>query len=169
MPREQTETADPRATGKNKKQLAVILVLLAGLLIAVCTQPSSESEESVITATPVVSLRPIDSKSPQDVSELSDQITSVRELSRLPIDRVLQTGLFYLPEPERELEQEAVEEEPVPEVKVQAIYGGGKLSKNSKAKGHRVLIGREIIQAGEILPDGRQIIRVTPEGVELAQ
>ena len=170
MPRKHSEAIEPLAAKKKKQQLTIVALLLVGLLIAIVTQPSGESQETNEATAELVSLKPIDSKPRKDPVAPREEITSTRELSRLEIDRIVQTRLFVMPEPKPELEQQiAVEETAPPEVKVQAIYGDGKLTDHSKSTGHRALIGRAIIGPGEVLPDGRQIVRVTPDGVELAE
>ena len=169
MPHDDSGTTDPQ-TAKKKKQLGIIALLLLGLLIAVSTQPADPPDTAPTLAKPLA-LKIVDSKSLVDEDVPLAAITSTRELSRIEFDRVLQTNLFHVPAPEPEpeagAEVEVVEQEAVPEVKVQAIYGNGRLTGSSQSRGLRVLIGREIVRPGETLRDGREIISVSANGVEL--
>ena len=162
-------SADANAA-KKKKQLVVIALLLAGLLVALWTQPSDKSDNSVVPVVKPVAFSAADSESDEAKSVFRDQMATVRKLSRLSIDSMVNAELFYVPPPQPEIIPEQEEEEPlaVAEIKVQAVYGGS-FDEQSGATNHRALIGTAIIRRGEVLPDGRKIMRVTPDGVELAQ
>ena len=172
MQNDHAPAADSQAA-KKTKQLVVIAVLLLGLLIAIFTQPSDDAKKPSVIAAEPVALKAVDSNSLQDPDAPREELVATRELSRIEIDRLLQTSLFYQPPPEVEPEGAIAGEGTTPEVdasevEAQAIYGSGTLAGSSQAAGHRVLIGKEIVRPGQVLPDGRQIVIVIPDGKEAA-
>jgi hypothetical protein len=160
------------AQAKQKKQIIIVALLLVGLLAAILTQPSAD-EHTAGKATVAV-IPELNTGKPQrsDADAPRSEFVTTEKLSRIDLDQVLQASLFAQPEPEplpQVVTAEAVE--PVEKVTVQAIYGNGNLTSigNARATGeHRALIGESIIRQGEILPDGRQVVRVSPDGLELA-
>ena len=170
MPLDQSPTV--AAQGKQKKQMTIVVLLLVGLLVAIITQPSAEeSDEINVTPSAVPKLA---DRNPQltDADAPRTEFTTTQQLSRLDLDQMLQANLFLMPEPVPQPELAAIEQvEPVEEVTVQAIYGSGRLTSigSGLTSGeHRALIGQSIIRPGEVLPDGRQVVKVSPDGLEIA-
>lgn len=157
---------------KNTKQLAIVAVLLLGLFIAVLTSPTAPEEAHAPAAE--VQLTPLAlTPMPQEVI-VEPHPAFVRTETLPSLDGSHWAGLDpFAPIPvavesvappapsDEPTSTEAVGEPELAIVDVQAIYGRG---------GDAVaLIGGSVVRVGERLPDGRRVVSVTAEGVELAK
>ena len=143
---------------KKRKQQVIVVLLLGGLLIAVLTQPSkkpAQTGELTIDQQNVVALNANDqTKKP----ETDPRLVSVRELSRLSVEDASSDDLF----PNKR--QIVMEKPDVPqeEIRVLAIYGSHQDNDDRMA-----LVGDKIVRKKHKFSDGREVLRVTPKGVEV--
>ncbi len=143
----------------NAKKKVAVAVLSVVLVIAFLTQPDSSSPETESDQSTTVNVPESDSEQPPqpigDQGEVATaQFSQIRELSRIDIDRVLESSAFVS-------EPKTIRRIDVADLKVQAVYGNG-VAKSA-------LVGSSIVRSGQPLPDGRKVLAVSPEGVELSQ
>lgn len=156
------------------------LVLVGVLFFSSAKEDTSEAEVSESTGQPadVATLAPEPSRS-NDAVKLSDEITQVRQLNRISLDRIVALDPLAAdslasemvpaePEPpvedeEADLESQRAEpverERPSPPVRVQAVYGSG--------RGAAALVEQDIVRPGQPLSDGRKVLEVSREGVRV--
>ena len=143
---------------KKKKQQWIVVLLLIGLLFAILTQPKKDRDDlQVQTEAPALAITSaaIDSVSTQSESLDNPSWVKTKSLSRLSIQDVASEDLF----PSKQ--QAALHQKAKPiEIKVMAIYGhaDGTLS---------ALVGDQIVRAGHVFPDGRRIVRISRQGIEV--
>lgn len=155
------------SNAKKTKQLKLVGLLLGGLVIAILTQPSDENQTQAPAKVTAVKLAPAPVAAKPKTSELSDELTSITELPRTEISSIVNQTLFYSPPPEIESpaadQAELVIEQEVVPIVVKAVYG------SAQGASRKALIDNDVISAGEALPDGRVILGVSSDGVELSK
>lgn len=148
LPNSVDETPSPN----NNKKKAIVAILLGVLLIAVLTQPK-EDLQSVDTPTLALRMAGGDLTSaaakPMEAAAVFSQI---RELPRVEFDAVASSQVFrpdVIERPRIRTEQ----------LRVQAVYGSGSRQ--------TALVGDTILHSGQPIRDGRKVLSVSTEGVQL--
>ncbi|TWU59897.1 hypothetical protein Poly51_01700 [Rubripirellula tenax] len=146
-------------SSKQTKQIVLVAILSIGLLIAMLTQPSDESSELSESSDLAATLATVATISPATATPILRTTTAIanfsqtRTLPRTELNQIRKTPLFRsdLKSPSTIAASEAV----------RAVYGS--------ALGHRALVDREILTDGQSLSDGRTIVRVTSDGIQLSK
>ncbi len=161
------------STSKSPKQLAVIAILVVVLLVAIATQPRTDDATSTSTSgiqsTQLVSTgglaivaQPLElklgSESAPAESAPHPLVVQVRPMPSIPLDEWIDHDPFATAQIDT-LDQAISDVDGV--LQIRAIYGQG--------KSRVALVGRRLIRVGEVLPDGRRVVDITAEGVELAR
>ena len=188
------KNADP---AKQKKQLALVAVLLIGLVVAIVTMPSPSKTPTDVRAaktasatTQTESTRNISqgSASPKSETKIDKDRFVLRDLSRIDWEQARKLNLFRARAMEAALAGDALDAGGP--MRVEAIYGtvssdellkrsGATTSnamkpgsesetKNAPSVRRSALIGQAIVRPGGALPDGRTVLSVTTEGVAVA-
>jgi hypothetical protein len=146
---------------QRKKQIIVVL-LLAGLLIAIVTQPAEPDAESgqvmgTLPAANPMSLRsmPMQVKALESPGKVAESLLKTRDLTRIDLPEITSLELLA-PEPTSMRPQNQLSNVPP----VQAIYG--------TATNRAALVGQTIIRSGQPLPSGQKVLDITTDGVRLA-
>ena len=156
---------DESEKSSQAKKKWVVAVLLAVLLVAVLCQPDDEDPSA--DASQMISLKTDGETHPAAgateqagiVSSDAPRFMITHQLSRISLDEVLDSPLFLA----ERIEPRRVQPRPLT---VQAIYGSDQqqsaILENSVGK-------NSIVRSGQPLPDGRRVLAVTTEGVQLGQ
>lgn len=148
------------ADSKQQKQKVVVVLLLIGLLIAILTQPTPETQPVDADVQDTVAITPVVNAVSQ-VEETNVQhhgwVTTTRELSRVSLEEIVGSELFAL---EAKRDPAEILQEAVKQVPVKAIYGS--------ATGQAAIVGQTIVRGGEALPSGGRVVSVQDNGVEIA-
>ncbi|TWT93976.1 hypothetical protein [Stieleria varia] len=171
-----------RAPNKQKSQMKIIVILVLGLVLAVATQPGSESDSdfSQDSATlQLVSLKQAGGSSASNSQQPLEHFLEVISLPAIDIEAIVSRDLFCPPpstlpapeEPETQLSPQTVAPESV--FSVRAVYGDASgsmqmalIDSNVDGKDESP---NEIVRAGQPLPSGIQILSITEEGIQVAR
>ncbi len=140
-------------TPNDSKKKVVAAILLMVLVAAVVTQPDQEAAEELASTIQVSAPSP-QATPPEEEQELPEPWVQLRPLSRLSLEDVTGSPMFLSDKRPRL----AAEKGPL---KVRAVYG----SESSQS----ALVSGSIVRSGQPLPDGRTVLEVTPQGIELSQ
>jgi hypothetical protein len=153
---ESTAVSSAQAASLKKKQF-LVAALLVGLLIAILTQPKSDSGDAAAvletksagqTAVVTTPAEPVESEESR-----VDRLSQVRELNRFDFQGISSFELF-LPEPQRlRQRRENVTH------RVNAIYG--------TSDDRSALVGQWIVRQGQPLPDGGKVLQVNQNGIQV--
>ena len=155
--RERTKRPDDTAT-KTKKQLIVVGLLVVGLILAVVTQP--EKADLVAEAQPTVTLTELkqETSQPDVVSEPKASVLHVQSLASIELGAWVDQNPFAASHAET-MNKSFSDTNGL--LRIQAVYGQG----NNAA----ALIGTNLVHVGESLPDGRRVLSITADGIELSR
>lgn len=167
-------TAD-LAAAKRRKQFALIAILLIGLVLAITSSPTAETQLNTDTSIPaakLVSLKPSATRLTVDAeNDVMNRFNADGDLPSLTLDQILSTNLFAGPRIEvtepvtapANASRSPQSSVPKPNInlKVGAVYGS--------FDGHdrAALIGGRIVQSGEEITPGVKVLTITPEGVQV--
>jgi len=153
---------------KQKKQLAMVAILLLGLLIALFAAPKRDVQSTASDKPAnanLVSLKLSAESTSATIKDKSlEQMVAIRELPKLTNDQIASIDLFQ--RALIESQPETVHRRPVAKRtlphRVGAVYGA------FNGTGQTALIDGHIVQSGEKLDSGMRVIAVSPEGVRVA-
>ena len=147
---------------KTKKQLIIVGLLVLGLVLALVTQP--EKVEVVADIQPTVTLTALKPEAIQSaiqsaiVSEPQSSVLQVQSLASVELDAWVDQNPFAVSHAES-MNKSFSDTNGL--LRIQAIYGQGS---NAVA-----LIGSHLVHVGESLPDGRRVLSITADGIELSR
>lgn len=157
---EEIAVSAAEAASYKKKQI-LVAVLLAGLLVAILTQPKTSDVDSslVVESRLEGHLQPStiaspDTAPPESPQMRADRLAKIRELSRIELDEISRFELLA-PEPRMVGQQRFSSTQ-----RVQAIYGD--------STDRTALVGEAIVRRGQPL-SGQKVLNVTTDGVQLAR
>lgn len=149
----------------NKKKMILVVVLSIGLAIALVTQPdktgdqtnssASSGDSQTSSSTDAAGLPPaIEAKPSETGGDWENQLLQIHHLSRMDLETI--TGLELLAAEPRRMRREGIRDAR----RVDAIY--------ASPRGHAALLGDAIVRGGQPLPDGRRVLSVSTEGIEIS-
>lgn len=146
------------AGSKTKKQLVIVGLLIVGLVLAVVTQP--EKAEVVAAVQPTVTLTELKQVASQTnvVSEPKASVLHVQSLASVELEAWIDQNPFAASHAETMNKSFS---DTNGSLRIQAVYGQG----NNAA----ALIGPNLVHVGESLPDGRRVLSITADGIELSR
>ncbi|NND97057.1 MAG: hypothetical protein HKN47_07000 [Pirellulaceae bacterium] len=157
------------ATNKATKQRIIVAVLLFGLLIAICTQPETQSPTATDTAASsdlaITNVAKQAANTSQNQS-LMESLATVQVFSRLSLDSASNRELFPARPSDLVAPVEATQQSAV---KIDAVYGSASQTGSTAEKRRVALIGDTVFRSGNFLPDGRFITDVTSGGIRTSQ
>lgn len=141
---------------KDAKKKIVAAVLLAVLLGVVIFQPEPETEEvASAQSQPELAIIAQPTAEATASNDVPQAFLATRQLSRVNVEQVADTALFHADKlPSRQAAQRGP-------LRVQAVYGSG--------QSQSAIVSGSIIRQGQPLPDGRKVIDVSDEGIEISR
>ncbi len=146
------------AGSKTTKQWVVVGLLVCGLILALVTQP----EKAVVVAEiqPTATLTELKPQAMQDavVSEPKASVLQIQSLASIELEDWVDQNPFAASQAET-INRSFSDTNGL--LRIQAVYGKGS---NAVA-----LIGSNLVHIGESLPDGRRVLNITADGIELSR
>lgn len=146
------ETRQRTNSSTNRQKMIVVGLLSIGLVVALYTQP--ESTVDSVEANPI-SLQTLEIKADAMTggTEPEEFCLATRELPSVNLDELLTRDPFQSTDRRTSKLVDAT-------LQIRAIYGDGDEAV--------ALVGQSIVRKGQRLPDGRRVVRIAPDGIELS-